>query len=152
MMQKLCIVSKNKMWSWLWLRSWAPCCKVMHKLNNVGKTNRTFRYEKSESESEVAKSCSTLCNSMDCSPRNFPGKSTAVGCHFLLQGIFLTQGSNMGLLHCRQRLYLWATREAPNLNQIPYDYTVEVMNKFKGLDVVHRVPEGLWTEDHNIVQ
>ena len=61
---------------------------------------------KVKSESEVAQSCSTLCNSMDYSPRNFPGKSTGVGCHFLLQGIFLTQGSNPGLLHCRQRLYL----------------------------------------------
>ena len=36
---------------------------------------------------------------------NFLGKSTGVGCHFLLQGIFLTQGSNPGLLHCRQTLY-----------------------------------------------
>ena len=49
---------------------------------------------------------------MDCSPGNFPGKSTGVGCHFLLQGIILSQGSNPGLLHCRQMLYLWATREA----------------------------------------
>ena len=38
-------------------------------------------------------------------PWNFPGKSTGVGCHFLLQGIFQTQGSNLGLLHCRQVLY-----------------------------------------------
>ena len=35
---------------------------------------------------------------------DFPGKSTGVGCHFLLQGIFLTQGSNPGLPHCRQTL------------------------------------------------
>ena len=35
----------------------------------------------------------------------FPGKSTGVDCHFLLQGIFLTQGSNPDLLHCRQTLY-----------------------------------------------
>ena len=39
-----------------------------------------------------------------------------------------------------------------NLNQIPYEYTVEVMNRFKVLDLVNRVPEGLWTEAHNIVQ
>ena len=65
-----------------------------------------------ESENEVARLCLTLCNPMDCSPQNFPGKSTGVGCHFLLQGIFLTRGSNPGLPHCRQRLYLWATREA----------------------------------------
>ena len=36
---------------------------------------------------------------------DFPGKDTGVGCHFLLQGIFPTQGSNPGLLHCRQILY-----------------------------------------------
>ena len=34
-----------------------------------------------------------------------PGKNTGVGCHFLLQGVFLTQESNPGLLHCRQVLY-----------------------------------------------
>ena len=39
-----------------------------------------------------------------------------------------------------------------DLNQIPYDYTVEVMNRFKGLDLVDRVPEELQIEVHNIVQ
>ena len=39
-----------------------------------------------------------------------------------------------------------------DLNQIPYDYTVEVMNRFKGFDLVDRVPEELWTEVCNIVQ
>ena len=38
-------------------------------------------------------------------PWDFPGKSTGVGCHFLLQGVFPTQGSNPGLQHCRQILY-----------------------------------------------
>ena len=33
-----------------------------------------------------------------------------------------------------------------DLNQIPYDYTVEVTNRFKGLDLIDRVPEELWTE------
>ena len=36
---------------------------------------------------------------------NFPGKNSGMDCHFLLQGIFLTQGLNLGLLHCRQILY-----------------------------------------------
>ena len=36
-----------------------------------------------------------------------------------------------------------------DLNQIPYDYKVEVTNRFKGLDLVVRVPEELWTEVHN---
>ena len=39
-----------------------------------------------------------------------------------------------------------------DINQIPYDYTVEVTNRFKGLDVIDRVPEELWMEVHNIVQ
>ena len=39
-----------------------------------------------------------------------------------------------------------------DLNQIPYDYTVEVTNRFKRLDLIDRVPEELWVEVHNIVQ
>ena len=39
-----------------------------------------------------------------------------------------------------------------DLNQIPYDYTVEVTNRFKGLDLIDRVPEELWTEVRNIVE
>jgi len=39
-----------------------------------------------------------------------------------------------------------------DLNQIPYDYTVEVRNRFKGLDLIDRVPDELWTEVPDIVQ
>ena len=39
-----------------------------------------------------------------------------------------------------------------DLNQIPYDYTVEVRNRFKGLDLMNRVPDELWTEVRDIVQ
>ena len=35
---------------------------------------------------------------------------------------------------------------------MPYDYTVEVRNRFKGLDLIHRVPDELWTEVRDIVQ
>ena len=38
-----------------------------------------------------------------------------------------------------------------DLNQIPYDYTVEVRNRFKGLDLIDRVPDELWTEVRDIV-
>ena len=38
-----------------------------------------------------------------------------------------------------------------NLNKIPYDYTVEVTNRFKGLDLIGREPEELWTDVHNTV-
>ena len=54
--------------------------------------------------------CLTLCDPMDCSLPvssvlgDYPGKNTGVGCHDLLQVIFPTQGSNLGLPHCRQTL------------------------------------------------
>ena len=59
----------------------------------------------------VAQSCPTLCDPMNCSSPgssvhgDSPGKNTGMGCHDLLQGISSTQGSNPGLLHCRQILY-----------------------------------------------
>ena len=65
----------------------------------------------------VAQSCLTLCDPIDYSPpgssvhKESPGKSTGVGCHALLQGIFLTQELNQGLLHCRRFFISWATRE-----------------------------------------
>jgi len=46
-------------------------------------------------------------------PWDFPGKNTGVGCHFLLQGIFPTQGSNPGLLHWRQTLYHLSYQGSP---------------------------------------
>ena len=76
----------------------------------------------------VSQSCLTPCDPMDCSPPgssihgtlqarrlewlaisflrgwNSPGKKTGVACHFLLEGIFLTQGLNPGLPHCKQTL------------------------------------------------
>ena len=47
-------------------------------------------------------------------PWDFQGKNTGVSCHFLLQGIFLTQGSNPGLLHCRQILYHLSHHRSPS--------------------------------------
>ena len=64
-------------------------------------------------------SCPTLCDPMDYSPpgssvhADSPGKNTEVGCHALLQGIFLTQGLNPGLPHCRQILYLLSHQGSP---------------------------------------
>ena len=53
----------------------------------------------------VTQSCPTLCDSVDCSQWKSPRKNTGVGCRSLLQGIFLTQGSIPGLLHCREILH-----------------------------------------------
>ena len=68
---------------------------------------------------KITKLCLTLCDPMDCTPpafccpRDFPGKNTGVGCHFLLQGIFPTQGSSPGLLHYRQILYHLSHQRSP---------------------------------------
>ena len=66
-------------------------------------------------------------------------------------------GSDHQLLTAKFRLKLKKVGKTTrpfryDLNQIPYDYTVEVTNIFKGLDQVDRVPEELWTEVHNTVQ
>ena len=75
------------------------------------------------SENEVTQLCPTLCDPMDCSlPGSSPhgilqAKSTGVGCHFLLQGIFPTQGSNPGLQHCRQTLHHLSHQGSPPLKR-----------------------------------
>ena len=69
----------------------------------------------------VTQSCPTLCNPMDCSlPGSsvhgiLRGKNTGVDCHVPLQGIFPTQISNLGLLHCRQILYCLSHQGSPGL-------------------------------------
>ena len=66
-------------------------------------------------------------------------------------------GSDHELLIAKFRLKLKKVEKTTrpfryDLNQIPYDYTVEVRNKFKGLDVIDRVPDELWTEVWDIVR
>ena len=65
--------------------------------------------------------------------------------------------SDHELLIAKFRLKLKKVRKTTrpfryDLNQIPYNYTVEVTNRFKGLDLIDRVPDELWTEVHDIVQ
>ena len=69
----------------------------------------------------VAQWYPTLCNSMDCSPSGSSVhgdslvKNTRVGCHALLQGIFLTQESNPGLPHCRWIFYHLSQQRSPRI-------------------------------------
>ena len=69
----------------------------------------------------VIQSCLTLCNPMDHSLPgssgygDSPGKNTGVGCHFLLQGIFVTQGLNPGLPHCRRILCHLSHQGSPRI-------------------------------------
>ena len=95
-------ISFSKAWKW----------KVKVKSRSRVRLANTYCYS-------VTQSCLTLCDPVDCSPLgssvpwDSPGKNTRVGCHFLLQGIFRTQGSNPGLLHCRQMLYHLSHQGSP---------------------------------------
>ena len=77
----------------------------------------------------VAQSCLTLCDPMDysltCSSvqRDSPGKNTGVGCHALFQGIFPTQGSNPGILHCRWILYCLSHQGSPLKIKLSWKWT-----------------------------
>ena len=78
-------------------------------------------YYKSTMKVLVTQLCPTLCNPIDCTqpsrllcPWDSPGKNTEVGSHSFLQGIFMTQGSNPDLLHCRQILYHLSHQGSPS--------------------------------------
>ena len=76
-------------------------------------------------EVSIAQSHLTFCDPIAYSPPRLlcpwgsPGKNTGVGCHSLLQGILLTQGSNLGFLHCRQILYHLIYQGNPSLLLFP---------------------------------
>ena len=71
-------------------------------------------------------------------PWDFPGKSAGVDCRILLQGIFLTQGLNPGLPHCRQTLYFWATgkrvRQDCTLSPCLFNFHAEYIMRNPGLE------------------
>ena len=80
----------------------------------------------------VIQSYPTLCDPTDCSPpgssvhEDSPGKNTAVGCHFLLQGIFPSQGLNPGLPHCQCILYCLRYQGSPKLSEwVAYPFSRE---------------------------
>ena len=84
-------------------------------------SNPNWRNAKKLQEAISERSSTVVSNSLwpHCLPRclcpwNSPGKSTGMSCRFLLQGLFLTQRLNLGLLHCRQILYHPSTYNGPN--------------------------------------
>jgi len=83
---------------------------------------------------KVTQSCLTLPLSM-----NSPSKNTVVGCHFLLQGIFPTQRSNLGLLHCRQIFYCLSHQESSYIiYKCTLIYTYIFQYEFDLKQMVHR--------------
>ena len=86
---------------------------------NAGHVGLILGSGRSPRESERSESHSVMSNSLWLnglySPWNSPGQNTGVGSLSLHQGIFLTQGSNPGLLHCRQTLYQLNCKESPRI-------------------------------------
>ena len=129
-------LANQSLWPSSWLNGWETCSSVWidftwvgHRLSNLHKLfpGPTLGYgakvpqkgngtrcplvkdQRRKKESEVAQSCPTLCDPVNCSLQGSSGalntgKNTGVGYYFLLQGIFPTQGSNPGLPHWRQML------------------------------------------------
>ena len=84
---------------------------------------------------QLLQSCPTLCDPMDCSPPgssvhgDSAGRNSGVGCHALLEGIFLTQGSNLRLLcllHCRQFIHQLSYPGSPIRTILPINQIVPV--------------------------
>ena len=112
----------------------------------------------SEVKMLVAQLCLTLCHPMDCilpgsCPWDFPGKNTGVGCHCLLQGIFVTQESNPGMLYYRQILYhlnhqrsssclyIWHWKQGTNKKKI--NWGLCILETF----ILQRIPSRRWKDN-----
>ena len=97
-----------------------------------------------------------LCDPMNCNPPgssvhgDSPSKNTGMRCHTLLQGIFLTQESNSGLLHCRQILYQLSYQGSPTPNEVDAIITLpsslKMTRAFPGGPVIkiHLPTQGMW--------
>ena len=109
----------------------------------------------------ATQTCPAFCDPMDCSLRgssihgDYPGKNTGVECHALLQGMFPIQGSNPGLPHCRQILYLspGKTNKLYQFSSVAQSCLIlcDPMNcSTPGLPVHHQLPEFTQTHVHRV--
>ena len=90
-------------------------------------------------------SCSVVSDSLPphglFSPWNSPGQNTGVGSHYLLQGIFPTQGSNPGLPHCRQILYCLSQPGSPRiLEWVAYPFSSRSSQPRNQMGLLHSLP------------
>ena len=118
-------------------------CKEIEENNKMGNTRGFFKRMGDTKETCHAKerqwSHSVMSDSLQphglqptslLCPWNFPGKSTGVRCHFLLQRIFPTQGSNLGLPHCRQTLYHLSHQGSSIIHKLGREVPNEMMVTF----------------------
>ena len=107
---------------------------------------------------KVTQSYPTLCDPMGCSPWNSPGQNTRVGSLSLFQGIFPTQESSWGLLHCRLILYQLSCQGNPHHPSVQFSSVAQscptLCNNMNcstpGLPVHHQLPEFTQTHVHQV--
>ena len=98
-----------------WLEKLSKCFQA-NFFPRISQMYTAFSHDRCHCQRRCSIMSDSLRSTRLCSTRllhswNFPGKSTRVGCHFLLQGIFPTWGLNPGLPHCRQMLYRLSYQE-----------------------------------------
>ena len=102
------------------LREWVPSPVFSFPFHFLGTEDKVQgQWSHGIERASVCAGCSIVSDSLQPArilcPWNSPGKNIGVGCHSLLQGIFRTQGSNLGLLHCRQILYHLSHQGSPEI-------------------------------------
>ena len=112
-------------------------CKEIEENNRMRETRDLFK-EIRDTKGTFHAKMGTIKDRIDMDITDFPGGSD----HELLIAEFRLKLEKVGKTSRPSRY---------DLNQTPYDYTVEVRNRFKGLDLIDRVPEELWTEVRDIV-
>ena len=126
-MEKLYTVNKNKMGADCGSDQELLIVKFKLKLKKLGKTTRPFRYDLNQI------------------PYNYTWRWKWQPTPVLLPGKFHGWRSLVGYSP-------WGCKESDMTERLYYDYTVEVRNRFKGLELIDIVPDELWTEIHDIVQ
>ena len=142
-MEKFYVISKNKTWNWLWLRSWTPYCKFRLKLKKARKATRPFRYDLNQVPYAyiTITRWSIPISGWLCSLQ--PKWRSSIWSVKIKLGTDCGSGHEFLIPKFRLKLKkVGKTRPFRyDLNQIPYAYTVEVMKRFGEWDVIERKKE-----------
>ena len=152
-MEKLYTVSKNKTWSCLWLRPSALYCKQVKLLSRVWLFGTPWTVAHQAPPSIEFSRQEYWSGLPFPSPGDLPNPGIEPGFPaFQADALPFEPPGNPCIAKLRLKLKKVGEIARPfryDLTQIPYDYTAEVTNRFKGLDLVDRVPEELWMEVSN---
>ena len=111
-----------------------------------------YKKRSSKNVCSVAQSCPVVCNPMDCRPPgssvhgDSPGKNNGVGCHALLQGIFLTQGLNPGFQYCEWILYHLSHQGSPYMIMVLIVFSKRIFCTHSMPDIIGILPN-IWDRE-----